>query len=219
MSGHWIQILILAGIALFLILRLRAVLGTREGFEKPSMRVRSLAKEPPELEVIDGGREDLVSTYFEEDSSDAAAVRRMMDADPDFSIDDFIQGARKAYETILMAYERGEIDVEIEALLEEDVFEAFMDALTERDLMGLTVEAEFIGVREARVVGAEYDEDANIGRIQIMFVSELTSVVRDVDKNIVEGDPKEVKRQKDFWVFQRCMSERNPNWTLAATDA
>jgi len=204
---------------LFLILRLRAVLGTREGFEKPSMRVRSLAKEPPELEVIDGGREDLVSTYFEEDSSDAAAVRRMMDADPDFSIDDFIQGARKAYETILMAYERGEIDVEIEALLEEDVFEAFMDALTERDLMGLTVEAEFIGVREARVVGAEYDEDANIGRIQIMFVSELTSVVRDVDKNIVEGDPKEVKRLKEFWVFQRCMSERNPNWTLAATDA
>ncbi|MEM6389439.1 MAG: TIM44-like domain-containing protein, partial [Pseudomonadota bacterium] len=48
-------------------------------------------------------------------------------------------------------------------------------------------------------------------------VGELTSVVRDSDNEIVEGDPNEIKRQRDVWTFARVMGSDNPNWRLVAT--
>lgn len=218
MNSPLIQLLVLAGIAVFLILRLKSVLGTREGFEKPPLPPQSGKRDRPDFEVIEGGPDRDITDHVPENSPAAQELAAMKRVEPGFSLTDFVQGARGAYEMIVMAYEQGELG-QIEPFLAEDVFESFVAGVAAREDQGLKIEAEFIGVREVTIVDAQFDKDSNRAEITIRFVGELTSVVRDRGGDIVEGSPTEVKRQKDVWTFARIMGSDDPNWQLVATDA
>lgn len=217
MESPLIQLLVLAGIAVFLILRLKSVLGTRDGFEKAPETLTEKRSSRPDLEVIEGGPDLDITDYVEDGSAQATALAAMKRAEPSFQVGDFVQGARGAYEMILMGFEKGELD-NLQSFLAEDVFESFVEAVSQREDQGLTIEAEFIGVRETAVTNASFDENTRVAEITMRFIGELTSTVRDRDGEIVEGDPKAIKRQKDTWVFARSMGEDDPNWQLVATD-
>ncbi|TNF64247.1 MAG: Tim44 domain-containing protein [Rhodobacteraceae bacterium] len=218
MNSPLIQLLVLAGIAVFLILRLRSVLGTREGFEKPPAPRQVGTRSRPEFEVIEGGPDRDITDYVEEDSPPARALAEMKRIEPSFSVAEFVSGSRQAYEMIVMGFERGELD-DIQPFIAEDVFDAFVDVVAAREDQGLTVEANFIGMRETKVANAEFNPETREAQITMRFVAELTSVVRDKGGDIVEGSPTEARRQKDTWVFARTMGEDDPNWLLVATDA
>ena len=219
MNSPLIQLLVLAGIAVFLILRLRNVLGTREGFEQPPMPTASTERRNrPDLEVIEGGPDLDITDHVKEDSDQAKALAEMKRLEPSFSVSEFLQGGRGAYEMILMDFENGEL-AEIQPFLAEDVYESFVDAVSAREDEGLTIEAEFYGVREMKIVNATLDEDTNEAEISIRFVAELTSIVRDNAGDIIEGSDADVKRQKDTWAFARIMGSDDPNWLLVSTDA
>lgn len=220
MSNDMIQLLVLAGVAVFLILRLKNVLGTREGFEKPPL---SVSKEKDEasrnrsnFEVIEGGSDRDITDHVDEDSDQAKALTEMKRAEPSFGVTDFLEGARGAYEMILMGFERGDID-DIAPFLSKDVFDAFTTVIDERADKGLLVEANFVGVRELVLQDATFDAKNKEADITVKFVGELTSVVRDSAGDVVEGDPNAIKRQKDVWTFSRTMGAKDPNWQLVAT--
>jgi predicted lipid-binding transport protein (Tim44 family) len=219
MGSQMIQIIILAGIALFLIFRLRNVLGTREGFEKPQETAAPL---PPRqrdrsFDVIEGGTTDLdIADFADPDSDIGKALAAMKRVDRDFSVTDFSHGARAAYEMIVMAYENGDLEA-LRAHLSPDVFEPFAAAIEARKAKGYTVESSFAGVREVKLADARFDPVTNEADITMRFVGELTSVVRDPEGRIVEGAPNELKQQKDVWTFTRDMSSDNPNWLLTGT--
>ena len=217
MESPLISLLVLAGIAVFLILRLRSVLGTREGFEKPPVAPTQKRSNGPDLEVIEGGPDRDITDYVEEGSDQAKALAAMKRVEPSFQVGEFVQGARSAYEMILMGFEKGELD-DIEGFLAEDVFDSFVEAVAQREDQGLTIEAEFIGVRETAVVDAIFDETTGVAELTMRFIGEMTSVVRNREGEIVEGDAKAIKRQKDIWVFARSMGVDDPNWQLVATD-
>lgn len=219
MNSPLIQLLVLAGIAIFLILRLRSVLGTREGFEKPPVPQQpDTGKSRRDFEVIDGGPDRDITDHVPEDSELAQTLAAMKRVEPSFSVSEFLQGARGAYELIVMGFERGNLD-EIQPFLSEEVFETFVSVVADREDKGLTIEAEFIGVREMGMVDAQFDKDSNRAEITVRFVGELTSVVRDRGGDIIEGSPNTIKRQKDSWTFARVMGADDPNWLLVATDA
>ncbi|MDF1716562.1 MAG: Tim44/TimA family putative adaptor protein [Antarcticimicrobium sp.] len=217
MNSPLIQLLVLAGIAIFLILRLKNVLGSREGFEKPPTPQQADKRSRPDFEVIDGGPDRDITDHVAEDSPQAQALTEMKRVEPAFSVTEFVQGARGAYEMILMGYELGNLD-EIQPFLAEDVFETFVAGVSAREDQGLKIEAEFIGVRETAIADVRFDKDTNLAEITMRFVGELTSVVRDRGGDIVEGSPTTVKRQKDSWTFGRTMGSADPNWLLVATD-
>lgn len=218
MSSPLIQLLVLAAIAVFLILRLRDVLGTREGFEKPAVtrQADDRATRRDRFEVIEGGVDDDITDHVEEGSAAAAALAGMKVAEPSFHVGEFLGGARGAYEMILMAFEAGDL-ARIRPFLSDDVYESFAEVVEAREAKGLRIDADFVGLRELKLVGAEYDPATREGEITVRFVGEQTSVVRDNSGEIVEGNPKEVKRQKDTWTFGRVMGAENPNWQLVAT--
>ena len=218
MSSAVIQLLVLAGIAVFLILRLRSVLGTRDGFEKPPVSVGNDRRraDRPELEVIEGGPDRDIVDHVPDGSESAKALAAMKMADDHFNVREFLDGARGAYEMILMAFEQGDIS-EVQDFLSEDVAEAFQQVIDERRERGLTVEASFIGLREIDLVGATFDRDTSVGEITVRFHGELTWVVKDAENRIIEGDPNEIRRQKDVWTFGRKMDADDPNWQLVAT--
>lgn len=221
MGSEMIQIIILAAIALFLIFRLRNVLGTREGFEKPT---EVLTPQPPAraeraFEVIEGGQPDPdVADFVDPETPAGQALAGMKRVDRNFSVADFQHGARAAYEMIVMAFESGDLKT-LRQFLAPEVFGPFEAAINERNAKGYKVESTFAGIREVKIVDAHFDPATNEGDITMRFVGELTSVVRDPEGRIVEGAPNEVKQQKDVWTFSRDMTSANPNWLLTATSA
>ena len=221
MGSQMIQIIVLAAIALFLVLRLRNVLGTRAGFEKPREVAppSTTSRKDHGFEVIDGGGPDPdIADSVDPDSDAGKALLEMKRIDEDFSVAEFSHGARQAYEMIVMGFELGNLD-QIQPFLAEDVFETFVDVIAAREDQGLKIEAEFVGVREVAIRDVLFDKQTNRAEITMRFVGELTSVVRDRGGDIVEGSPTAVKRQKDTWVFAREMGSNDPNWLLVATDA
>ncbi len=215
MNPALIELIILAGIAVFLFLRLRSVLGTREGFEKPRMQPKNDAPKR-DFKVIDGGEDKDITDNVDKNSKSAEALKLIKSEDEDFTVNEFLSGARSAYEWILMSFEKNEID-EIRELLSEEVAEAFDAVVDQRVSQGLTIEAEFIGIREMKLVEATYSSNTKTAEISVSFVGEMTSVVKNSSGEIVEGDSKQIKRQKDTWTFSKDIKSSNPNWLLVAT--
>ncbi|MEZ5714544.1 MAG: Tim44/TimA family putative adaptor protein [Paracoccaceae bacterium] len=217
MNSPIIQLLVLAGIAVFLILRLRSVLGTRDGFEAPPAPrpvERSAGKR--DFEVIEGGPDHDITDHVSEGSDAAKALAEMKRIEPSFGVAQFLQGARGAYEMILMGFERGDL-AGIKSFLSDEVYEAFASVVEAREKEGLQITADFVGIRELSLVDADFDPETRSAEVTVKFVGELTSVVRNKAGEVIEGEDGKVKRQKDIWTFERAMGSNDPNWQLVAT--
>lgn len=218
MGNSVIQLLVLAGVAIFLILKLRSVLGTREGFEKPPAPIEDARARPVrrDFEVIEGGPDRDIVDHVADGSAAAKSLAAMKLAEPSFSVSEFLTGARGAYEMILMAFEKGDL-ASIRPFLSDDVFSTFTEGVEAREREGLTIESHFVGLRELALQNATFDRDSKEGEITVRFVGELTSVVRNKAGEVVEGSPTAIKRQRDLWTFARRMGVDDPNWQLVAT--
>ncbi|WP_375174047.1 Tim44/TimA family putative adaptor protein [Pseudooceanicola sp.] len=217
MNSPILQLLVLAGIAVFLILRLRSVLGTREGFEKPPVpKPGPEAARRNNFEIIEGGPDPDIVDHVPADSPAAEALAKMKAIEPGFSVGEFLSGARGAYEMILMGFERGDL-AEIKPFLSDDVYESFAFVVNDRTEKGLTVESEFVGVKELQLVDATFDDATSEGELTVRFVGQLSFAVRDRAGEVIEGDPKAIKTQRDVWTFAREMGSNDPNWQLVAT--
>ncbi|WP_281981122.1 Tim44/TimA family putative adaptor protein [Thalassorhabdomicrobium marinisediminis] len=217
MNSPVLQLLVLAGIAIFLILRLRSVLGTREGFEKPQVTAQPAQKRTgPEFEVIEGGPDPDITDYVDADTPSAEALAKMKADDRSFNVQEFVRGARGAYEMILTGFETGELSG-IKPFLSEDVYEAFATVVEEREKNGLSVDFKFVGISETKLMDATYDPATKEAEVSVRFLSESTSAVYDRGGDLIEGSPTEIKKQRDVWTFGRTMGTGDPNWFLVAT--
>jgi len=218
MSDPMTQLAVLGIIALFVILRLRSVLGTRTGFEPPKVVTPAPANtaKKPTFDVIEGGIDRDIADHVDVDSASGKALAHMKKAEPSFNLTEFLGGARQAYEMILIAFEEGDRDG-LRPFLADDVYDSFESVIAAREAEGLSVDATFIGLREIKLSEAEYDWRSKEGELTLSMVAELTAVVTDADGKVIEGDKAKVKRQKDVWTFARVMGSDDPNWTLIAT--
>ena len=212
-DGGMVTLLILAAVTVFLVFRLKNVLGTKTGHEKPPKAVmRSKPQEVP------APAEVAKDVELDDNDPKAAVFAQMQAVEPDFSPNGFASGARNAYEMLLMAFENGDKPT-LQKFLSPDVYHGFAKVIDERANEGLTVDARFVGLREAEMVDARFDEDDQVAEIEMKFVGELVTVVRDKEHRVVEGDPNEIRREYDQWTFGRKMGSSDPNWLLIATGA
>ena len=216
MSDPMIQLVILGVIALFVILRLRSVLGTRTGFEPTNAAQQTFKKEKPKDEEVKEVIDRDIADYILIDSPGGKALSQMKKAENTFSVTEFIEGARQAYEMILIAFEEGDRDG-LRPFLADDIYESFEAVIIERENAKLNVDATFIGLREIKLSNAEYDWRSKEGEITLTLIAELTTVVKNNKGKVIEGDKNTIKRQKDIWTFSRVMGSDNPNWILVAT--
>ncbi len=215
-----LQIFILALVAAFLFWRLWSVLGTRTGNEteikisniKPLKKDKIKEYEASEKKSYD---ED-IADYIELESDSGEALKNMKFAEKNFSVGQFVSGAKGAYETILMAFENGELN-KLKTLLSKEVFKSFEDVVLEREKKELEVEASFVGMREIRLKKASFDKEKSIAEIQMLFKCELIVAVKNKEGKVVEGSLDKIKKQNDLWTFTRKMGIDNPNWELTKT--
>ncbi len=215
-----LQIFILAAVAIFLFWRLRAVLGSRDGFEKNIKNVKTskkLIKSPNIIEEPSkADPDDDIFDYVEENSRSADVFKKMKEFDSDFSVNKFVSGAKMAYEIIIMAFENGDTE-KLGGLLEQKVLKSFKSVIEKRKKDGLVIEAKFIGMRDIRLIDASFSEKTKIADITLSFKSEISTVVKDAEGSVVEGHPDEIKKQKDTWVFTKDLSKKSPIWLLKST--
>jgi predicted lipid-binding transport protein (Tim44 family) len=115
-----------------------------------------------------------------------------------------------------MAFAEGD-DATLKQLLGNDVYEGFARAIRERESRGEKVQSSLVGIDKADIIEAEVKN--RTAYVTVKFVSELISVTRDAEDEVVEGDPKKVREVTDIWTFCRDIASKNPNWKLVATEA
>ncbi len=215
-----LQIFILAAVAIFLFWRLRAVLGSRDGFEKTIKEIKKSSDVISNPKVTDETKNDSpdddIFDYVEENSKNAQVFKQMKEFDSDFSVNKFVSGAKMAYEIILMAFERGDTE-KLKTLLEKKVLTSFKSVIDRRKKDGFIVDAKFIGMRDIRIINASFSQKTKIADVTLSFKSEITTVVKDSKGDIIEGHPDEIKKQKDTWIFTKNLSDKSPVWFLKST--
>ena len=214
-----LQIVILAAVALFLFWRLKSVLGSREGFEKTMQEIQTQTnkiKPDPSVSNPDDDFDNDISDYVEENSENAKTLKEIKALNKNFTVESFVSGAKKAYEIILMAFENSDLKT-LKPLLDKSVFESFKSVVDDRQKKQLSIEASFIGMRDIRITNVYFDKKINMAEITVAFKSEMSTVVKDKTGKVIEGDPNEIKKQKDIWTFSKKLSDNKPIWFLKST--
>ncbi len=219
MNNTIIQLLILAGVALFLIFRLKNVLGTRDGFEpkiKDGIKTKEEVKNTKD--VNENYFDEEVTEYLLDDNKSAEALSKIKELETDFSLTNFLGGAGSAYEMILMAFQSGDIST-VQRFLSSEIKENFEEAIQERDKKGLSIDAEFLGMRDTAIKNVTFNTKDRVAEISVSFLADIKSVVKNKHGEVIEGEEADTKKQFDVWVFSREIGSDNPNWILVETGA
>lgn len=225
MGSEYVEILVLALIAGFIILRLRSVLGRRTGHhqQRPtglSRRAEGAAEQGEEnvVHLPDQAAKAKAETVPAPEAADdtplGAALTRIKMADRGFETENFLQGARAAYEMVVTAFAAGDENT-LQSLLNEDVFARFHSVIKDRQDRNLQHETTIVSMDGAEII--EADMQGSKAMVTVKFVSQLVNVTRDEDGKVVEGDPSAVNKVTDIWTFSRDTKSRDPNWQLVAT--
>jgi len=142
-------------------------------------------------------------------------LRAIRDADPTFNPKTFAEGAKMAYEMIVLAYADGDRKT-LKNLLSREVYQGFVDAIAEREGRSEKIQSSFVGIDKADIVAAEMK--GGEAHVTLRIVSELISATRNKAGEVIDGDPETVAEVKDVWTFARDTRSRDPNWKLVATE-
>ena len=193
-SFEYIDILLLAMIAGFIFLRLRGILGKKSGFQ---------GKSPAQFKEV------LKNISVDQ-------PRKTNDVFDIVAQDEFLKGAKIAYETIITDFSDNDNKITTSRpLLNGQIYSQFNEALKQRSSRGHFAEITFIGINSAEI--KEHKKIGNILNVTVDFIAEVITCIRDKEKKIVSGDPEKIKKIYDTWVFSRDTTSVNPNWQLVNT--
>lgn len=219
--------------AVIIFYQLRNVLGRRTGHERPPFDPYTSrtgpAKEdesaPDNIVALPKrkkrGEEEAtryaeIDKYAKPSTALNTGLRAVKDVDASFSVSKFLEGAKMAYEMIVMAYADGDRKT-LKNLLSREVYEGFDEAITSREKRSEKVQSSFVGIAKADIVSAGVKDGE--AQLTTRIVSELISATLDKAGEVIEGDPETVAEVKDVWTFARDTRSRDPNWKLVATEA
>ena len=225
-----IDLLIFGVIAAFLVYRLMSVLGTRHGDERQRPNPFASSPEPQtqardfDGEVIDVEAkpftpkpmitEGLIDEKANKEGRIDTGLLEIAAADPRFDLPGFMQGARMAFEMIVTAYNKGELDV-LKPLLSPKLYADFAAGIEARKAAGHTSEVIIHRITKSRINEAHLG--GTMAYITVDFDVEETTVTRDSTGAVIDGNPDRIFSVEDIWTFTRDIRSPNPNWTLIET--
>ena len=219
---QFIDIIILAMAAGFIVLRLRSVLGRRTGHE-PQQNPRTSDTFAPGTDnvvplpvpPVRRGREGAldIEPAYQGTPLEAGLVQIKM-SDPSFTVARFLEGAAKAFELIVAAYAKHDTDA-LKPLLSPEVYGRFASSIQEREDRGETMDTELVVLKPPKLESADVVDGRAV--VAVRFQSEQVNAVRDKSGAVIEGSRDHVESMTDVWTFARDTMSRDPNWQLVAT--
>ncbi len=219
-------------VALFVFWKLRSVLGTRNGNERPPYepyvgKDEKSAGDVDNVVTLPGAKrrrtadappsesEAAISEIAGSDKELKKGLMAIVSRDPGFDPQQFLTGAKMAYEMIVTGFAEGDKRA-LKSLLSREVFDNFAAVIDERTKRGEKIRSTFVGIEKADITAAELNKDE--AQVTVKFVSQMISATLDSEDEVVEGDMQEVAEVIDVWTFARPVKSRDPNWKLVATD-
>lgn len=236
MQNFDILTIVFLGLAIFVIIKLRAVLGQRTGTERPPQDL--FQRRPPDgqqpaqpdsasnvipmphvqrdTEAAPADPAARLTGIAAPDSSAHQGLTAIMAQDQSFDPAEFVGGAKAAYEMIVMAFANGDRRT-LRDLLSKEVFDGFEAAIDERDKRGEKVETQFVSIDKAEISDALLR--AKSAQVTVRFHSKLITATRNAAGAVIEGNAEKVIDVVDIWTFAREVTSRDPNWRLIATES
>src|SRR5579862_5416200 len=215
---HNFDIILFAMVAVFLVLRLRSVLGRRTGNERRREYLRGPAitddKVVPMAQRVTPAPAVAPAAQGGPAGTVAGGLGQISAADPGFDATQFLDGARAAFEWILSAFAAGDKS-KLRALLSDEVYKPFAETIDERESAGETLETRISKIKDIDII--EAGVDGRSARVTVKLVSEQIHVLRAHDGSVVDGDPNNAVEKTDFWTFARDPHSSDPDWLLVAT--
>ena len=192
----FIDIILLAMFAGFIILRLRNILGRRTGHQG-----KVINKYFPRTQIL----KDIENNEaIQSGNVDEEAKKQ------------FLKGADIAYEQIIIAFSKGD-KKSLKSLLGKEIYKDFSQVIDDRKQKEYKYETTFIGVKSSKVL--EFKKIENIYKVTVNFVSEIITCVKDQNNQIIEGNPDTIKTVNDVWRFAKNMWSQDPTWYLVDTSS
>lgn len=220
------DIIILALVAGFILLRLRSVLGQKnEGdeldvYRKQDTRFLGDVDSDPVVQLSEtalkprsksdeAAENSLIST---ENALDA--IQKIKKRDPQFNVSTFLSGAQMAFEMVFDAFAKGDKQT-LNYLLSDDLQNEFAQEIEARKNASKQSDTTLVSVKAQRIIEAELDR--NMARLTVDFLSEQVTIVRDITGAVIEGSVSSPVEVEDRWTFERDITSKNPNWKIIET--
>lgn len=204
----FIDILIFAVIAIFLIFRLRSILGTKDGFENSENRLDSESSTDNVIK-FKGKSPDKVSVPLS-----GSGLKELRKLDPTFKDEEFSNGAKAAFPLILNSFSDGDLG-SLRRYLGFDLYEEFSSAIHQRDAAGEKLKITIEKIEDIQLLDAEVSD--GIASVTVKFNSVQTRILTDANDIEIEDDSMSSENIEDIWVFERDVRSKDPNWRLVET--
>lgn len=209
------DVIIIAAIAAFIVLRYRAMLGEKSGRDPSQMQVRPLKEFERIIQLP--GREAAKAQQKTTEPDYGAFTETygaMKAVDKNFSPEEFLQGAKAAFEMVIAAFNEADHDT-LKMLLSSALYENFNATLAAQQAQGKKQQATLVAITTAEVTEAKLE--GATARIAVRFVSEQIILLRDEQGVVLEGDPSRQEAVEDRWVFERALNSNDPAWKIIET--
>jgi predicted lipid-binding transport protein (Tim44 family) len=211
-----VEIVLLAMVALFVGLRLYAVLGRRTGHEQqPVIRPAEPAAGPEPAPASDAGADRAERAGLVYEDAAARGIRALIAADSSFDVARFLDGAQAAYRLILEAFWRGD-EQELAQFVGDEVRGSFSAAIAAREAAGHRLDNRLVSIERAVIEDARLD--GRTATIVVRFDADIAAVTRNSDDEVIAGSLTDAVPTHDLWTFRRVLGSDDPNWLLVETD-
>ena len=203
-SFPYFDIVIFGVIAVFLILRLKNILGTKTDIEDPNTNKEQSGKKFSNVFPL--------KTNINNDPSNE--VQKILKVDPQFNVDDFLSGSEMFFKMVLESFVNGNID-NIEKYTKPSVLKSFKDAINDRIKENEIEIIELNSIKKHEILSVNLTKTSI--KIKVLFETFQIRALMDKDKKIIDGDKDNQILVKDEWVFERKINTNNNNWVLIET--
>jgi predicted lipid-binding transport protein (Tim44 family) len=200
----YIDILIFGIIAVFLIYRLKNILGTKTGFEKSNINEKTQDKQ----------FNNVVSLKSEKNDLNNKELNDILNVDPNFNINDFLSGSKNFFEMVLESFVSGNLE-NIKNFTKPSVLKSFKTAIDERNSEQETLIIDLKSIKENKITKAKITRSSI--KLNVIFETFQVRALLDKNDKVIDGDNENEILVKDEWVFERKVNDNNPNWTLVET--
>ncbi len=199
----YLDILIFGVIAIFLIFRLKNILGTKTDFEDNGLKEK---KQPKQYSNI-------VSLKTNKNNSNEE-IDKIIKVDSDFDVVNFLNGSKTFFEMVLKSFVSGNLD-NVKDFIKPSVLKSFKGAIDERNKENETLILDLISVEKNKIVSSVITKSSI--KINVVFETLQITALMDKNEKIIDGDTDKEILVKDEWIFEKKIKDQNPNWTLIET--
>ena len=213
---HFLDIIFLLVLVIFIFSKLKNTLGTRPEQTKGTPLSEESAAKIFDIIMQENERNAQKQTIQDiTPPAEETPIEKEMHKIPGFNSSSFINGAKRAFEIIITAFAKGDIET-LEGLVSPKLIKKFQEVLNQRQTDGISAETDLIGFNNAEITDIKINKN-NIAKITVKFITEQVNLLKNNKDEVIEGDEHFVQNITDIWTFERCITSTNPNWLLIST--